>query len=423
VRNNPISDLKLRASWGRIGNSNIYATNTNSYLSQFAYSRDDRALFDNTTYAGYVLQVIGNPGLGWETAEQLNVGLDAGLFRNALTITSDYFVKTTRDMLIRTHIPMYAGYGDNREPWYNAGSMENRGFEFMVDYKGNVGRFKYDISVNGSSFRNRLLSTNSNNTDISDFLFPYTISRIGYPVGSLYGYLTGGIFQTWEEVYAYHDHVTGDTLQPNASPGDVRFRNLNGDSLISAGPAWDGENGGDETIIGNPYPKFTFGFTINLAYRGFDLMTHWQGSYGNQMINFRKYRPNFHAYRLNGIENPPRDLFLNAWRAENPSDRYPRITSHDENNNFRVSDLMVEDASYIRMKLIQLGYTLPQTFLHKIHLGSCRIWIGGTDLLTFTRYTGNDPEIALYNPMYSGIDFGTAYPKSRKVMIGINMEF
>lgn len=415
LKSSTIPTLKLRAGWGQIGNSSMSDANTNTYVSQFTSSPLLRALFDNQPHTGYFFDVIGIPDLSWETTEQFNVGLDLGLFRNALTLDADYFIKTTEDMLVKTHVPGYAGYGWEGTPWINAGTMENKGFEFLVSYKGNIGGLTYDLSVNGTSYTNTVLSTNFDSTDIWDPFSP-TITTVGQPVGSLFGFVTDGIFQTQEEVDAYVHPVTGDPIQPWAQPGDFRFKDLNGDGEIGAGAEWDDKNGGDQTIIGNPHPKFIYGFTINLAYRGFDLMTHWQGVIGNEIINMYKYS-------FNGGPNPDRDVYINAWREENPSNSYPRNTSYDQNGNFKVSDFMVEDASYLRMKNLQLGYTLSHQFSEKLQIESCRIWIGGIDLLTFTNYSGNDPEVALRDPTTSGYDNGWIYPKSRKIVVGINVEF
>ena len=422
IKSRTIPTLKLRAGWGQIGNSSMSDYNTNTYVSQYASDLLLRSLFDNQPYTGYFFDVIGIPDLSWETTEQINVGLDIGMFRNALTVETDYFIKTTKDMLVQTHVPLYAGYGMSSSPWINAGTVENKGFEFLINYKGNAERFTYNISVNGSTYENTVLSSNYDNTDIWNPFFP-TITRVGYPVGSLYGYVTDGIFQTQAEVEAYVDTVTGNPIQPFAQPGDFKYMDLNGDGQIASGPEWDSINGGDQTIIGNPHPKFVFGFTINLGYRGFDIMTHWQGVIGNELINIFKYRPNHYEYRLDGNLNPDRDMYVNAWREENPSSTHPRVTSYDRNDNFRIADFMVEDASYLRMKQIQLGYTFPQQLAERLHIGSCRIWIGGVDLLTFTNYSGNDPEVSLRNPENSGFDEGWAYPRNRKITVGINIEF
>ncbi len=405
LKNQAIPLLKIRAGWGRIGNSSMSSINTNTYSSQFASKLSLRALFNEQVHQGYGLTVIGIPDLSWETVEQVNLGLDLALLDQALTLDADYYLKTTHNMLVQANVPDYSGYGMLMDPWINAGSMENRGFEFLIRYRGNVKRFLYDFSVNGSTYKNVVLSTNADSTDIWDPMVS-SITRIGFPVGSYYGYVTDGIFQNMDEVSSYSDSL-GNPIQAHAVPGDFRFKDLNQDGRLTAA---------DRCILGDPHPDFIFGFTLNLAYAGFDFMTHWQGVYGNELWN---------AFRttLNGEGNPDLQSYLDAWRKEGSSDEQPRITRNDLNSNYRESDFYVEDGSYLRMKYIQLGYTLPEKLSQKLQIASCRIWIGGTDLLTFTNYSGYDPEVALADPMYSGHDQGFAYPRSRKVSLGINIDF
>ena len=400
--------LKLRAGWGQIGNSSMTEHNTNAYVSQVATSPRLRALFNEMPYSGYFYETIGTPSLGWETAEQANIGLDIGMFRYALNITADYFVKNTKDMLVRVEVPSYAGYGMDNEPWINAGSVENKGFEYIVRYKGNLGKFRYEISTNGTSYKNKVTSTNPDSTEILIPDVP-TKTLIGSPIGSFFGYVTDGIFQTEDEVLG-HVNSTGVVIQPNAIPGDFRFKDLDNNGELTAE---------DMTIIGNPHPKFIYGFSINLGFHGFDLMTMWQGVYGNDLWN----RVLIKQGALNGTINVFRDRYQEAWRGEGTSNSQPMITKDASNNNYRDSDYFVEDGSYLRMKIIQLGYSLPISIIQKLNIESCRIWIGGTDLITFTNYSGNDPEVGMDNPLYSGFDGIGTYPKNRKIIVGINIEF
>ncbi|MCK4814953.1 TonB-dependent receptor, partial [bacterium] len=354
--------------------------------------------------------------LGWETSEQVNVGLDLGMFRNALTLNADYFIKTTRDMLVNVDVPMYAGVALNNA-WVNAGTVENRGFELVINYKGNAGMFNWDISANASTYKNMVISTNLDSTSISFPMNP-TLTAVGYPLGSFFGYVVDGIFQTEEEIAAYTDS-SGNPIQPFARPGDFRFKDLNGDGKISGGAEWDKDESGDQTIIGNPQPKVIFGFTINLGYRGFDLMTFWQGVAGNDLWNNTLWSQG----GMLGFRNVYRDRYLEAWRGEGTSDTQPGISTVNSNDNYRGSDYYVEDGSYLRMKNIQIGYSLPESVTARLNIESCRIWIGGTDLITFTNYSGNDPEVGLREPIFSGIDYRGNYPKTRKITAGIQVEF
>ncbi len=417
LRSKILPNLKLRAGWGQIGNSSMNENNSNAYVSQYATGPEFRALFGNDQpHSGYSFETIGIPNLTWETIEQINVGLDIGMFRNALILNADYYIRTTQDMLVRVEVPSYAGYGLDNEPWSNAGSVENKGFEFIITYKGNAGRLTYDISANVSSYKNTVLSTNQDNTDLRVFSNP-AITRVGYPIASFYGFATDGIFQTEDEVQAYVDEA-GNPIQPNAVPGDFRFRDLNGDGEITAGVVWDTTGiSGDQTIIGNGHPDLIFGFSLNLGYRGFDLMTFWHGTLGNELWNTQR-----------AIIESNRESYLASWSGEGTSNTFPRITSNDNNRNFRDSDFFVEDGSYLRMKHIQIGYALPESLVRKLHISSCRIYVGGDDLITITNYSGIDPEVGLGDPQWSGIDGrmyydGAIYPRSRRITIGIQIEF
>jgi hypothetical protein len=380
--------------------------NTNAYVSQIASSSLLRALFDEEPHQGYYFSTIGIPSLGWETTEQANIGMDLGMFQNALTLTADYFIKTTRDMLVNIFVPGYAGYGSGNEPWINAGSVENRGFEYLVSYKGNSGKFFYEISTNGTSYKNEVIRTNEDSASIWFGGIPNR-TIVGYPIGSFFGYVTDGIFQTQADVETYVDTL-GNLIQEGASPGDFRFKDLNGDGEITEK---------DMTIIGNPHPRFIFGLTLNLGYRGFDLMTFWQGVY-NVDIWYE------HQRVLRGGGNVYRDRYLEAWRGEGTSNTQPIISADNSNNNYRDSDYYVDDGSYLRLKLIQLGYSLPKDVLKKLHMESCRIWIGGANLITWTNYSGNDPEVGLdKDPLISGFGGAGVYPNTRKITLGINIEF
>jgi hypothetical protein len=380
---------------------------TNAYVSQVSSPYWLRALVDNQTYDGYYYETIGNPDLSWETTEQINIGLDLGLFKNALFLTAEYFIKDTEDMLMVSTVPGYAGYPAFSQPVVNAGSVSNKGFELELVHKGASGNFSYDLSANLTSYKNEVTALHGERSYIQ-YDSPNR-TAVGHPIGMFYGFVTDGIFQTEEEVQGYVD-ASGTVIQPDAVPGDFRFMDLNGDGEIS--------NDGDRTFIGNPHPDFMYGFTINLRYHGFDLMTFWQGVHGNDIWNLRR------DYDFDyGIKNTYKHIYDDAWRGEGTSNGQPRITTYAENDNFRDSDYFLEDGSYLRMKNLQLGYTLPEGISKKLHISTCRFWIGGTDLLTFTSYTGIDPEIGLVHPQYSGLGDADTYPKYRKFMVGINVEF
>ncbi|MVM30944.1 SusC/RagA family TonB-linked outer membrane protein [Spirosoma sp. HMF4905] len=405
-----VSDIKLRAGWGQIGNQNMPGGTNNPYLSLVENTNNYRYIFGDAIANGNYLTSLGTPSIHWETSQQTNIGLDLGLANNRLTISADYFVKNTRDMLLQVALPSYAGFP--KVPYTNAGNIQNKGVELVVGYAGSAGKLTYSLSANASRFVNKVVSlgTGDNPIAVTD---PYTnlsVNRteVGRTVGEFYGYVTDGIFQNTGEVNAY----TKDSklIQPNALPGDFRFKDLNGDGVINAS---------DRTFIGNPLPKLTYGFNLNLSYQHFDLAILFQGAYGNKLFNANKKYNNI----LNGTGGASLKAYEAAWRGEGTSNTQPIMSSVDRNDNFRVSDWYVEDGSYLRLKNLQIGYKLTGSWVKKAGISSSRIWVGGTDLLTITKYTGNDPEAGLAaNPLQAGWDF-SPYPKMKRFSLGVNVTF
>jgi len=405
-----ISNLKLRAGWGQIGNSSLpvyYA-----YVSQVSSNSagswiDNRYIFNEIVAQGYFLSTIGTPGLSWETTEQTNIGLDMAILKNSLSVTADYYIKNTKDMLLQVPNPAYAGYSGIAAPYTNAGSVQNKGFEIIVDYKGKSGELSYNIGVNGSMFKNKVTSLGPGNKPI---ISEPSRTEIGKPVGSFYGYVTDGIFQTEEEVQNYKG-PDGTVLQPDAHAGDFRFKDLNIDGKIDAN---------DETWIGNPWPKLTYGINLNLGYKAFDLVLFFQGSYGNDIYNTGTWRHLSYQGSMNEFEY----IYKNAWRGPGTSNSQPLLTTVDNNDNYRNSDYFIEKGSYLRLKNIQFGYNLPKKVCDRVRITNGRIWVGGTNLLTFTKYRGIDPEVDYYGtPTEAGYDGNDAFPKSREISLGATISF
>ena len=298
-----ISSLKLRAGWGQIGNQSMPGGNNNPYLSLVEGINGYRYIFGDALANGNYLTSLGTPGISWETSEQTNIGIDLGLLNNKLTISADYFVKNTKDMLLQVALPSYSGFP--AIPYTNAGEIQNKGFEIVLAYQGTVGEITYGISANASKFINKAVSLGIGNKPIvyNDRMTALNINRteVGRAIGEFYGFSTDGIFQNMSEVQAYNKN--GQLIQPNALPGDFRFKDLNGDGVINAG---------DQTWIGNPWPKLTYGFNVNLGYKNFDLTALFQGSYGNKIINVnKKYRRT-----LNGAFGADLVAYEAAWRGE-----------------------------------------------------------------------------------------------------------
>ena len=413
LKANWISSLKLRAGWGQIGNQSMPGGSNNPYLSLVEGITNYRYIFGDALANGNYLTSLGTPSITWETSQQTNIGLDLnlfGLFKNALTFSADYFVKNTKNMLLQVPLPSYAGFPSL--PYTNAGNIQNKGIEIVIAYEGKAGNFSYGISANASKFINKAVSlgTGNNPITITDIYTNLSVNKtqVGQPIGEFYGYVTDGIFQSAAEVQSYNKN--GTLVQPNASPGDFRFKDLNGDGVINAN---------DRTFIGNPWPKLTYGFNLTLGYRNWDFAALFQGSYGNKLFNVnKKYNSVF-----NGAGGTNRKAYEAAWRGQGTSTSQPIMSAVDKNNNFQVSDWYVEDGSYMRLKNLQIGYTVAESWLKKAGISSSRIWIGGTNLFTITKYTGNDPEAGLgASPLQAGWEF-SPYPKMKRFSLGINLTF
>jgi TonB-linked SusC/RagA family outer membrane protein len=408
-----ISSLKLRAGWGQIGNQSMPGGNNNPYLSLIEGTNGYRYIIGDAILNGNYLTSLGTPSITWEKSQQTNIGIDLslfGLFKNKINVSADYFVKNTKDMLLQVPLPSYSGFPGI--PYTNAGNIENKGLEIVVSYEGSAGDFTYGVSANASKFVNKAVSLGVGDKPIvfNDQITQLNINRteVGRPIGEFYGWVTDGIFQNAKEVQEHSKN--GQLIQPSALPGDFRFKDLNGDGVI---------NSSDQTWIGNPWPKLTYGANLNLGYKNFDLSALFQGSYGNKLVNVnKKYRRT-----LNAGFGADLIAYEAAWRGEGTSNTQPIISTVDRNDNFRVSDWYVEDGSYLRLKNLQIGYKIPVSILKRAGISSSRIWLGGTDLFTITKYTGNDPEDGQSaSPIRAGREF-SSYPKMKRFSLGVNLTF
>ncbi len=404
---NIISNLKLRAGWGQVGNQNI---DPSAYLNLIE-TKDYVFGTDAERYTGTAISQIGNEDLKWETVEDYNLGVDMSLLKGRLSITADVYDKTSKDMLMERYNLLILGYpmGDGKM-WANIGSMEAKGWEFSVNWNDKISDFNYALGVNISGVKNiakkfaedtPLLTGLINNSD-------YVIrNEVGGEISRFYGYVADGIFQTQEEVDTYVGS-NGEKLQPNAVPGDIRFKNLNNDDVL---------NSDDKTYIGSAFPDLMIGLNLHLEYKGFDLNSNFYGTIGNDIYNQAK--GGFYS-GANG-QNVYADAYDKAWRGEGTSNLYPRLSNSDRNKNYStVSSFFVEDGSYFRCKLLQLGYTLPK----KLIIGAeIRLSISAQNLFTITNYSGLDPEsAAMGSAIESGID-NLSYPNPRTFLLGVNVNF
>ena len=394
-----IEFAKVRASWGRNGNADG--------IGNFDFTS---VVFNgqNYTFGPDQVQVNGagpvttsNPDLKWETVDQFNAGVDLDLYKGRFNVVVDYFVKNTNDMLAVVPVPGVVGFLPAAT---NVASARNKGLELSLTYRGEKGDWEYDLTGNLSIIRNEVTGLGEGGQPINtggvfgagnDFS-AYT--DIGLPMAVFYGYETAGIFQTDEEAVA-------NTAQPNAVAGDVIFVDQNEDGIID-------EN--DKTVIGNPHPDFTYGFTGNVKWKRFDASIFIQGSHGNDLFN------GIFRYDLNTTNLPV--SALERWTGEGSTNEHPRISHVDANQNNRVSDRFVEDGSFLRVKNLQIGYTLPESIQEKLDIGKFRVYVSASNLLTFTNYSGLDPEIGSRGTLEIGIDRGF-YPVSRNFIAGVIVTF
>ena len=399
-RPNWLTTTKIRLSWGKNGNENI-----GNFKYTVLTSPGNNAIFGSSENVinGVKASGLANPDLKWEESEQLDFGLDFGFFNNALTFTADYYKKKTNGMLMEMNIPFYVG---EAKPIGNVGKMENSGIELEAAYKFRVSDWNFRVSANASYLKNKLIEYGNESgwENLDSFQGTGDISRAenGKPFPFFYGYKTAGIFQNTDEVKAYKNDK-GELLQPTAVPGDVRFVDVDGNGIIDAN---------DRTDIGKGMPDWTFGFNLGVSWKNFDLNMMWQGTAGNDIYD---------ATRRTDIatSNLP-SWMLNRWTGEGTSNRIPRFVQGD-NVNWQSSDLYVYDGSYLRLKNIHLGYTLPAALTQKVFISSLRFYVAAENLFTFTKYHGFDPEISSGGTSL-GIDYGV-YPQARVWTIGASLSF
>lgn len=395
-----LTATKARLSWGKNGNENIgnfrYTVLT-STGNNYIFGSNENLV--NGVKAGG----LANPDLKWEESEQLDFGLDFGFFDNALTFTVDYYKKKTNGMLMEMNIPSYVG---ESKPIGNVGKMENSGIEFEGAYRFSTNGWNFRLGGNLTYLKNKLIEYGNDsgwaNLDSFQGIGSITRAQNGKPFPYFYGYKTDGVFQNTTEVNAY-TNKDGALIQPNAVAGDVRFVDVNGDGIIDAG---------DRTDIGKGMPDWTYGFNFNVSWKNFDLSMMWQGTIGNDV---------FDATRRTDItsSNMP-SWILNRWTGEGTSNKYPRYVQGD-NVNWQSSDLYIYDGSYLRLKNMQLGYTLPGNLTRKYFVSSLRLFVAAENLLTITKYHGFDPEISSGGTSL-GVDRGV-YPQARVFTVGVNLAF
>lgn len=399
--NDVINQLKLRGGYGVTGSD---AIGNFKYLALIDGGRNYTFGEPGVINIGYSPDAPDNPDLKWEETTQTNIGFEAKLF-NDLDVTFDYYIKETTGILQDVDIPGYLGASGR--PAGNVADMKNTGIELELGYRRSFGEFNFRANGNVSYLKNEVTYVGENKSFIGggagfQSMGEVTRTQVGESVNAFYGFQTNGIFQNVNEVTSYVN-TSGTPLQPNAVPGDFKWTDINGDGAITDD---------DRTFLGTPLPKYTFGLTLNLDYKGFDLMLFTQGVAGNKI--FQGLR------RLDVANANHQTSVLSRWTGEGTSNDYPRLTNSDPNGNFgKFSDFYLENGDYLRFKTVQIGYTLPTSAIEKMGAQKLRLYVTGENILTLTDYTGFDPEIG-GNVM--GIDKGY-YPQSRSFMLGLNLQF
>lgn len=396
-----LSNLKIRFSWGKNGNDNI---DDFGYTSLTAMGNNVLFGKDAIKWNGSKASRLSNPDLRWEESEQTDIGIDLGFFNGALTASIDYYIKKTNGMIIEMPIPSYVG---ETKPLGNVGDMENKGVEFELGYKWNIGDAHFSVKGNATYLKNTLKNL-GNDTGYIDLDGIQGLSgggtrgSNGQPFPYFFGYKTDGVFQNVAEVQAYVNK-DGNLIMPDAVPGDVRFVDVNGDGQITAD---------DRTNIGNGTPDWTYGLNLNADWRGFDFNIFFQGVAGNEVFDG--------TFRSDVSSGNYPSWMLGRWTGEGTSNKYPRLALGDD-TNWQVSDLYVCDGSYFRLKNITLGYTLPQNLTRKVCIERLRVYVQAENLATWTKYWGFDPEISS-GATSLGVDRGI-YPQARTFTIGANISF
>jgi TonB-linked SusC/RagA family outer membrane protein len=398
--NNVVNSFKLRGGYGVLGNDAI----DDFQFANFLIPGSNYTFGDDIIHIGYAPSTLENPNLKWERTSQLNIAADLKIFKN-FDLSVDIFRKKSSDILRKIDLPGYLGLINN--PWRNIGDMNNDGIEVSLGYKKNWGDFGISANGNFAYLKNEItrLEGDKPYVDFASFQSMGAVSRlqVGSSYGSFYGYQNLGVFQNQAEINAY-TNANGGLIQANAKPGDFKRLDANGDGKIDEK---------DYVNLGNSVPKYTFGFTLNMNYKNFDLMVFAQGQAGNKI--FQGLR------RLDIQQANYQTTILERWTGEGTSNTVARVTNDDPNQNYtRMSDYYLQKGDYLRLKLVQLGYTLPKNVSETIGASKVRFYVTAENLVTFTKYTGYDPEIA------GGDTFGidrAYYPQARTFLFGASVQF
>ncbi|MCC2599988.1 SusC/RagA family TonB-linked outer membrane protein [Sphingobacterium sp. FBM7-1] len=392
-KNHIFGDVKVRAGYGVTGNQavlDIYAASARLNTSRY--------VFNDTPVSTLYPLVMPNPNIRWETIKQTNVGVDAAFFENRINVTFDAYIKKTSDMLVSMVVPITTGYSDIYTPMINAGEVENKGWELTIGSDNLRGDFKWHSDFNISYNRNKIVNLHG---DVPIY-FGYQSHTVGQPVSAFYGWRTNGLFQNWDEVNNYAHQYQGPDPANSTAPGDIKFLDLNKDGVV---------NDYDRTYLGNPTPSWSFAIGNRLSYKNFDMELFLQGVAGNQIYNANRVT----LEGMYTIRNQTTKV-QERWTGEGTSNEMPRAIYSDPNRNTRNSDRFIEEGKYLRLKNVTIGYTLPNTISERAKISSLRFYLSGQNLLTWTNYSGFDPEVI------GGVD-NSNYPITRNLSLGVDFRF
>lgn len=398
-----LSELKLRASFGLTGNNFIGNYDHVGLIAKQNY------VFGGAIVNGLGPNSISNPDLSWEKNQQFDLGLEVGLFQNRIFVVADYYEKITSDLLLNVPTPSLTGYTSARQ---NIGKVKNSGWELALTTRNMTRDLKWTTDFNISFNRNVVMALGPSGEPIfGNYQLTGThITQVGNAMGNFYGYQVEGIFQNQQE-------IADNPSFSDSKPGHFRFKDVNGDGKLSID---------DRTILGNPMPDFIYGLTNTLSYKGFDLSILLQGVQGNEIMHLgRRYYANY-AGTANGMRE-----MMNSWKSEqDPGDgKTPRVNRDlsryaSSNASANVSSVMIEDGSFLRVRNVSLGYTIPSNYLAKLLVRSARIYANLQNPITWTKYTGYNPEVSVQggSPLEPGVDHG-GYPIAKVFTIGLNVGF
>ncbi|MEO5948766.1 MAG: TonB-dependent receptor [Chitinophagaceae bacterium] len=416
---NVLSDGKLRIGYGSNGNNRV---GDFAYLSTIGLPIGNSYTIGNAVVRGSVPTAFGNADLKWETTSEINIGLDLGFLKNKITFTAEAYRKKTKDLLLFATLPLSSGYSN---AFKNIGSVQNEGLEFTLNTT-NIKKkdFSWSTSFNIAFNKNKVLSLNDNQESLTSSIrwdngyqsIPAYIAKLNNPIGLMFGYVWDGIYQyddfykNTAGAYVLKDNVTTNgNSRPNIQPGDIKYKDLNGDGVV---------NSADYTVIGNGTPKHTGGLSNNFTYKGFDLNIFLQWSYGNDVMNTNRL-----SFDGNGLSKSNLNQYASYNRRWSPTNTSSNVFRTNGFFGGGYSSYLVEDGSYLRLKTVALGYNIPEKILKKAKIKSFRIYAAAQNLITWTNYSGMDPEVNTYNSALTpGFDW-SAYPRARTITFGANINF